>query len=65
LIGLLICGPFSVVAWIMASGDLRKMNEGIMDPRGRSNTNTGRIVGMVGTSLWILVAAYFLLRRHT
>jgi hypothetical protein len=47
----LILGP---MAWIMANNDLRAIREGIMDPRGESNTNAGRICGIIGTILCVL-----------
>src|SRR5262249_44770268 len=44
----LVLGP---IAWIMGSNDLEEMRRGRMDPEGESNTNTGRICGMIGTIL--------------
>jgi predicted Zn finger-like uncharacterized protein len=38
-----------IPAWILGRRDLRKMAAGEMDPRGRSQTNTGRICGIIGT----------------
>ena len=35
------------IVWKMASTDLRKMDEGIMDSSGRSQTAAGRTIGMV------------------
>jgi hypothetical protein len=39
------------MAWTMGSGDLREIRAGRMDPRGESNTNAGRICGIIGTIL--------------
>jgi len=36
-------------AWMMGRGDLRKINQRIMDPRGRGQTQAGMICGMVAT----------------
>jgi hypothetical protein len=44
----LILGP---IAWIMGRNDLREMDAGRMDGSGRSNTNIGRICGMIATLL--------------
>jgi hypothetical protein len=44
----IILGP---IAWIMGNNDLKKMRAGQMDRSGESNTNTGRICGIVGTIL--------------
>ncbi len=45
---------FGPLAWFMGSADLREMRAGRMDPSGESQTNTGRIIGMVGTLLWVI-----------
>ena len=44
----LILGP---IAWFMGNADLREMRAGRMDPSGESQTNTGRILGMIATLL--------------
>jgi len=61
LIGAFVCGPLCVAAWIMGSGDLHEMDAGLMDDSGRSNTNTGKNLGIIGTLLWIIGVAGFLL----
>lgn len=43
-----ILGPF---AWIMGNNDLKEMRAGRMDREGESQTNTGRICGIIGTIL--------------
>jgi hypothetical protein len=47
----IILGP---IAWVMGSGDLRKMRAGLMDREGESNTNARRICGIIGTVLGVL-----------
>jgi len=42
----IILGP---IAWVMANNDLKEMRAGRMDPEGESNTNAGRICGIIGT----------------
>jgi Flp pilus assembly protein protease CpaA len=54
ILGLVICGFFGIAAWAMGSGDLKLMDAGQMDPSGRSNTNAGRICGMIATILMIV-----------
>jgi hypothetical protein len=56
ILGLVICGPLGIAAWIMGNGDLKEMDAGTMDPSGRGNTNAGRICGMIATILMILGA---------
>jgi hypothetical protein len=56
----------AIPAWVMGSGDLKKMDAGIMDSEGRALTMAGRILGMVCTILTvvILVIALLLLAFH-
>jgi predicted Zn finger-like uncharacterized protein len=51
ILGLVACGIFAPIAWIMGNTDLKEIRAGRMDPEGESNTNIGRILGMVGTIL--------------
>jgi len=55
----------SVTAWVMGQRDLRRMREKVMDPQGLSQTQAGRICGIVGAVLnllWVLgCGAFFLL----
>jgi hypothetical protein len=44
----IVLGP---MAWIMGNNDLREMALGRMDRSGESNTNVGRICGMISTIL--------------
>ncbi|MEI6913927.1 MAG: hypothetical protein WCL39_02225 [Armatimonadota bacterium] len=55
IIGLLICGPLSIAAWVMAASDMPQMDSGAMDPTGRGLTQAGLICGIVGTLGWILI----------
>ena len=45
---------FGIVAWIMGNTDLAEMKAGRMDPEGESQTQTGRICGMIATILAIV-----------
>lgn len=54
IIGLFVCGPLCIAAWVMGDSDLREMDAGIMDNSGRSTTSSGRSVGMLGSVLWII-----------
>jgi hypothetical protein len=56
ILGLVVCAPCGIAAWIMGNGDLKEMDAGAMDPSGRGMTNGGRICGMVATILLILGA---------
>jgi hypothetical protein len=69
IIGLVACPLLGVAAWIMGSGDLKKMEDGVMDPEGKSNTQIGKILGIVATIilciqlvfivLWVAGMAFF------
>ncbi len=54
ILGLVICGPLGIAAWVMGNGDLKQMDAGTLDPSGRGITNAGRICGMIATILMIL-----------
>jgi hypothetical protein len=54
ILGIVLCGPLGIAAWIMGNGDLKEINAGAMDPSGRSNTNAGRICGIIGTILMVV-----------
>ena len=50
----LIVGPpiVSVVTWVMAHNDLKKMAAGQMDPAGRSQTSLARLLAIISTLGW-------------
>jgi hypothetical protein len=50
-----------IPAWVMGSGDLKKMNAGTMDPEGRGLTQAGRILGMICTILTAIVVGIAIL----
>ena len=54
ILGLVCCPLTGPVAWSMANGDLKQMDAGTMDASGRSNTNAGKICGIIGTVLFAL-----------
>lgn len=54
ILGLVICGPLGIAAWVMGSSDLKEMDAGLMDPSGRSTTQAGKICGMIATILMII-----------
>lgn len=60
ILGLVICGPLGIAAWVMGSNDLKQIDAGAMDPSGRSVTNAGRICGMIATILLGIGALVFI-----
>jgi hypothetical protein len=51
ILGLVMCAIFGIVAWVMANTDLEAMDRGEMDTAGRDQTQTGKILGIIGTVL--------------
>ncbi len=49
-----MCVFFGVAAWVMGNGDLRQMDQGTMDPEGRSLTQAGRICGIISVVLSVI-----------
>ncbi len=48
LLGFIVgCPIFSLMAWVMGSGDLREIHAGRMDPSGEPLTRAGQILGML------------------
>jgi hypothetical protein len=45
----------SLLAWIMGNSDLKKMQKGIMDQSGEGKTKAGRVCGIIGTSLSLVL----------
>ena len=60
ILGLVLCGPLGIAAWVMGNGDLKEIDAGAMDPSGRSLTNAGRICGMIATILLALGVVAFI-----
>jgi hypothetical protein len=59
ILGLVVCAPLGIAAWIMGSGDLKQMDAGTMDPSGRGTTQAGKICGIIGTILLIIGVIVF------
>ena len=51
ILSIFACLPLGIAAWVMGQRDLKAMDAGTMDPSGRSNTNAGRVLGVIGTLL--------------
>jgi hypothetical protein len=55
ILSIVICGFLGPVAWIMGSSDLREIRAGRMDPEGEGTTNGGRICGIIGTFVQLIL----------
>jgi predicted Zn finger-like uncharacterized protein len=60
ILGWVVCFIFGIMAWSMGSADLRKMDEGTMDPEGRGLTRAGQIIGMVQCILVMLCVPVYI-----
>ena len=51
IVGVLCCFITGIIAWVMASEDLKMMDAGVMDPSGRGSTQAGKILGIISVVL--------------
>jgi hypothetical protein len=61
ILGLIMCPVFGIAAWFMGDGDLEKMKMGNMDSSGRDLTKAGRILGIIGTIYFFVIALFMIL----
>jgi len=54
ILGLVLCMPLGIVAWIMGNGDMKEMDAGRMDESGRGITQAGKICGMISVILAVV-----------
>lgn len=54
ILGLVVCLPCGIVAWVMGNSDLKEMDAGTMDSAGRGTTQAGKVCGMIATILAII-----------
>ena len=61
IIGIVMCFITGIIAWVMGSGDMREMKEGLRDPEGGGLTRDGMICGIVGTCLAVLGVVWYVI----
>jgi hypothetical protein len=62
ILSLVVCGPImGPIAWSMGHSDLQEMQAGRMDPEGEGITNAGKICGMIGTILSLVIIGFYCL----
>lgn len=61
ILGLILCFPFGIAAWIMGNSDLAEIRAGRMDPSGEQLVTAGKICGMIATILVIIGFAFALI----
>ena len=55
ILGIVCCFICGIIAWVMGNNDMRQMDAGRMDQTGRGITQAGKICGIVGIILNIIV----------
>jgi len=56
ILSLVVCGVIlGPIAWAMGTTDMAEIRAGRMDPDGEGTTNAGRICGIIGTFLHLLL----------
>lgn len=62
ILGLVVIGLFgSIPAWIWGSSTIRRAQEMGLPANLYQNANIGKILGIIGTVLWAIVVAFFVL----
>ncbi len=59
IFGLLCCGILAPISWIIAQGEISGIEAGRRSPYGLSSAKAARVMGIIGTSLWVLSFAVF------
>ncbi len=53
--GFVLCAPIGIIAWPMASADLRAMDQGLMDSSGRQHTKWCKWIGIANVVQAVLL----------
>jgi hypothetical protein len=61
VLGLVLCAPLGIAAWLMGNSDLQKMRQGLMARDEEGITQTGRILGIIATVLFVLIVGGLIL----
>lgn len=59
----LVCNFFlipGIMAWVLGRSDLKEIAAGNMDPEGRGMTQAGMILGIIGTSFFLLTILIYI-----
>ena len=54
ILGIVLCAPLGIVAWIMGNNALRELDQGFGDPSTRGMVVAGRILGIIATILFAI-----------
>lgn len=68
ILSIVVCQFFGPFAWSMGNTELRKVDQGLVDPRERGSIQAGRICGIIGSALialWVLAVLGFFMALGT
>jgi hypothetical protein len=57
ILGIACCGILAPIAWVLGEKALAQIRETDEPLGGQQNATVGRILGIVGTAIWVLGAA--------
>jgi hypothetical protein len=65
ILGIVMCLPLGIAAWVMGNTDLKAMQRGEMDRSGEGTTQAGKICGIISVALaaigiiiWVCVVVF-------
>lgn len=61
ILGLVLCAPLGIAAFVMGRADLGRMSAGVMDSSGRTITQIGMILGAIATVIFVIQLAWGIL----
>jgi hypothetical protein len=61
ILSMIVCAPIGIAAFIMGRSDLREIDAGQRDPKGRGMTQAGMICGIIGMVFFGLIVVFFAL----
>jgi uncharacterized membrane protein len=61
ILGIVVCWICGIIAWVMGHNDLREMAAGRMDRLGEGMTRAGKICGIIGTLIPVVILGIYLL----
>lgn len=54
LLGLIVCQPVGIVAWVIGNSDLKQISAGTMNPKGKALVQIGKILGIIAVVLLVI-----------
>ncbi|MCF7668827.1 MAG: hypothetical protein K9N48_03520 [Verrucomicrobia bacterium] len=61
ILSIVLCAPLGPFAWIMGSGDLKKIGEGQISQDAKGLTQAGMICGIIGTVFLVIGVLWIVL----